>query len=171
MLKEGPIPRFIHGFIEYAAGVLLLIAPFLFSFDSSAAVAVAILAGIAVLFLAAATEGPTSLINYVPLAAHVVLDYVLAGVLIAMPFIAGFSDETAPTAFFIALGVLHLLVTIGTRFKKDETRESRRSRRRSRSGRDAQALPSEPARERRPGEPREPQPAEPSARPPADQPR
>ena len=52
--------------------------------------AVAILAGIAVLFLAAATEGPTSLINYVPLAAHVVLDYVLAGLLIAMPFIAGF---------------------------------------------------------------------------------
>ncbi len=169
MLKEGPIPRFVHGFIEYAAGVLLLIAPFLFSFDSSAAVAVAILAGIAVLFLAAATEGPTSLINYVPLAAHVVLDYVLAGVLIAMPFIAGFSDETAPTAFFIALGVLHLLVTIGTRFKKDETpRASRRSRRRSRGGRDAEALPSEQAPERRPGEPRS---AEPSARPPADQPR
>ena len=169
MLKEGPIPRFVHGFIEYAAGVLLLIAPFLFSFDSSAAVAVAILAGIAVLILAAATEGPTSLINYVPLAAHVVLDYVLAGVLIAMPFIAGFSDETAPTAFFIALGVLHLLVTIGTRFKKDETpRGRRRSRRRDRSGRDAQALPPEQAPERRPGEPRS---AEPSARPPADQPR
>jgi hypothetical protein len=169
MLKEGPIPRFVHGFIEYAAGVLLLIAPFLLSFDSGAAVAVAILAGIAVLFLAAATEGPTSLINYVPLAAHVVLDYVLAGLLIAMPFIAGFSDETTPTAFFIALGVLHLLVTIGTRFKKDETpRSRRRSRRRGRSDQDAQALPSEPAPERRPGEPRS---AEPSARPPADQPR
>ena len=61
---------------------------------------------------------PTSLINYVPLAAHVVLDYLLAVVLIAMPFIAGFSDETAPTAFFIAIGALHLLITIGTRFKR-----------------------------------------------------
>jgi hypothetical protein len=166
MLKEGPIPRFVHGFIEYAAGVLLLIAPFLFSFDSNAAVAVSILAGIAVLFLAAATEGPTSLINYVPLAAHVVLDYVLAGVLIAMPFIAGFSDETAPTAFFIALGVLHLLVTIGTRFEKDETRrDRRRSRRRSRRGGEAEALPPEPAAEQPRGER---QPAERSVRPPAD---
>jgi VIT1/CCC1 family predicted Fe2+/Mn2+ transporter len=129
MLKDGPIPRFLHGFIEYAAGVLLIVAPFLLSFESGAAVAAAILAGIVVLFLAAATDGPTSLINYVPLAAHVVLDYVLAGLLIAMPFIAGFSDETAPTAFFIALGVLHLLVTIGTRFKKrDEPSRRRRSR-------------------------------------------
>ena len=139
MLRDGPIPRFVHGFIEYAAGALLLVAPFLLSFESGAAVAVAIVSGIVVLFLAAATEGPTSLINYVPLAAHVVLDYVLAGLLIAMPFIAGFSDETAPTAFFIALGVLHLLVTIGTRFKKRE----------------------EPRRRRRGSEPREPEPASP----------
>ncbi len=141
MMRDGPIPRFVHGFIEYAAAVLLLVAPFLFSFDSGAAVAVSILAGIAVLFLAAATEGPTSLINYVPLAAHVVLDYVLAAVLIAMPFIAGFSDETAPTAFFIALGALHLLVTIGTRFKKDDRHPREGRRRRSREA------PSEPARE------------------------
>ena len=66
------------------------------------------------LFLAASTEGPTSLINYVPLAAHVVLDFVLAVLLIAMPFIAGFSDETAPTVFFIAIGAVHMLITIGT---------------------------------------------------------
>ncbi len=75
------------------------------------------MAGVVVLFLTATTEGPTSLINYVPLAAHVVLDYALALALIAMPFLAGFSDETAPTAFFIGMGVLHLLVTIGTRFR------------------------------------------------------
>ena len=117
MLKEGPIPRFVHGFIEYAAGVLLIVSPFLLSFESGAAVAVAILAGLVVLFLAAATEGPTSLINYVPLAAHVVLDYVLAGVLIAAPFLFGFSDETTPTSFFLLLGIAHLLITIGTRFK------------------------------------------------------
>ena len=109
MLKDGPIPRFLHGFIEYAAGVLV-VAPFLLGFESGAAVAVAILAGIAVLFLAAATEGPTSH-QLRALAAHVVLDYVLGGLLIAMPFIAGFS-RTRPRPPLIALGVLHLLVTI-----------------------------------------------------------
>ena len=36
----------------------------------------------------------------------------------------GFSDDGAATAFFIALGVLYLLLTIATRF----IREPRRSR-------------------------------------------
>jgi VIT1/CCC1 family predicted Fe2+/Mn2+ transporter len=132
MLKQGPIPRFLHGFVEYAAAALFFVAPFLLGFDSGAAVAASIVAGVVVLFLAATTEGPTSLINYVPLAAHVVLDYALALVLIAVPFLAGFSDETAPTAFFIAIGVLHLLVTIGTRFRSRDVRDDPSSGRRAR---------------------------------------
>jgi hypothetical protein len=118
VLREGPIPRFVHGIIEYGAGVLLVIAPFVFAFDSGGATAVSIALGVIVIAIAASTDGPTSLINQIPLTAHVALDYVLAGLLIAMPFIASFSDETAPTAFFIALGVGHLLITIGTRFRK-----------------------------------------------------
>ena len=132
MLRQGPIPRFLHGFVEYAAAALFFVAPFLLAFDSGAAVAASIVAGVVVLFLAATTEGPTSLINYVPLAAHVVLDYALALALIAVPFLAGFSDETAPTAFFIAIGVLHLLVTIGTRFRSRDVRDDRSSGRRAR---------------------------------------
>ena len=117
MLREGPIPRFVHGLLEYAAGVLLIAAPFVLAFDSDAAVAVAIVAGVLLLVVASSTDGPTSLVNQLPLAVHVLLDYVLAAALVAAPFLFGFSDEGAPTAFFIALGVLHLLVTIGTRFK------------------------------------------------------
>ena len=110
------MPAFVHGVIEYAAGVLFIVAPFLFGFDSGGATAVAILVGLAVLIVAATTEGRTSLIDVVPILAHVVFDFVLSGFLIAAPFLFGFSDEAAPTALFIALGVGHLLVTIGTRF-------------------------------------------------------
>jgi hypothetical protein len=119
MLRQGPIPLFLHGLIEYGAGVLLVAAPFLFGFDSGAAIAVAIAAGVLVLIVAASTDGPTSLIDQIPQPAHVALDYVLAVVLIAIPFIAGFSDESAPTAFFLAIGIAHLLITIGTRFKRE----------------------------------------------------
>lgn len=126
MLRQGPIPRFLHGCIEYAAAVLFLVAPFVLDFESGAATAASIITGVIVLALAASTEGPTSLINYVPLAAHVVLDFALAGVLIALPFILGFSDETEPTVFFIAIGVLHLLITIGTRFRPKDRRPERR---------------------------------------------
>ena len=117
MLRQGPISHFLHGAIEYVAAILLITAPFLFSFESNAATALAVVAGVIVLILAASSDSPTSLINSVPIATHVVLDYVLAGVLIASPFLFGFSDETTPTAFFLLLGIVHLLVTIGTRFK------------------------------------------------------
>jgi len=117
MMQDGPIPLFAHGVIEYLASALLIAAPFLMSFDSGAATALSIVLGVVVLGLAAATDGPTSLVNQVPRAAHVALDYVLVVLLIALPFLAGFSDESAPTAFFIVVGVAHLLVTIGTRFR------------------------------------------------------
>jgi hypothetical protein len=117
VLREGPIPLFLHGLLEYAAGVVLIAAPLVLSFDSDAATGISVAVGVVVLAVAASTDGPTSLINQLPIAAHVVLDYLLAIALIAIPFLAGFSDESAPTAFFIALGVVHLLITIGTRFR------------------------------------------------------
>ena len=117
MMRQGPIPLFVHGAVEYLAGALFIAAPFLLTFDSGAATALSIVVGVAVIAVAASTDGPTSLIDQIPRSAHVALDYVLAALLIAMPFLAGFSDESTPTAFFIVLGVVHLLLTIGTRFR------------------------------------------------------
>jgi hypothetical protein len=117
MLRQGPISRFVHGAIEYAAGVLLIAAPFLFGFKASAAVAVSIIAGLVILVIAASSDGPTSLVNSIPMSAHLLLDLALAAVLVASPFLFAFNDESAPTAFFIVLGVAHLLITIGTRFQ------------------------------------------------------
>jgi hypothetical protein len=117
MLRQGPIPRFAHGAIEYAMGVLLIAAPFLLHFKADAAVAVSIVVGVIVLAVAASSDGPTSLVNSVPVSAHLLFDVVLAAVLIASPFLFTFNSESAPTAFFIVLGVAQLLVTIGTRFQ------------------------------------------------------
>jgi hypothetical protein len=119
VISDGPIPRFVHGLLEYVAAAALIAAPFLLDFDSGAATAVSIVLGVAVLFVAASTDGTTSLIDQIPLAVHVVIDYLLVAILIAAPFLFGFSDETEPTAFFIGLGVVHLLVTIGTRFRRE----------------------------------------------------
>ena len=117
MLRQGPIPPFAHGLLEYGAGVLLLAAPFLFAFDSDAATALAILAGLGVIALAASTASSTGLAKVIPLGVHVLLDLVVVAFLVAAPFLFGFSDEGAPTAFFLVLGVWHLLLTIATRFK------------------------------------------------------
>jgi hypothetical protein len=117
VLRSGPIPLFAHGLLEYGAGVLLLAAPFLFAFDSDAATALSIVAGLAVLALAASTASSTGLAKVIPMGVHVLLDLAFVAVLVATPFLFGFSDDGAPTAFFIVLGVWHLLLTIATRFK------------------------------------------------------
>ena len=120
MFKQGPIPAFVHGLLEYVAGALLIAAPFLFTFDSDTATAVSIVAGVAVLIIAASTAMSTGLIKSIPVPAHVILDYALAILLIASPFLFGFDDDGTATAFFIVLGVVHLLLTIATRFMRDE---------------------------------------------------
>jgi hypothetical protein len=128
MFKQGPVPAFVHGLVEYAAGILFIAAPFLFGFDSDRATAVAIIAGVLILIVAASTAMSTGLIKSIPVQAHVVLDYILAILLIASPFLFGFSDDGTATAFFIVLGVLHLLLTIATRFIRDERPRRRRER-------------------------------------------
>jgi hypothetical protein len=128
MFKQGPVPAFVHGLVEYAAGILFIAAPFLFGFDDDTATAVSIIAGVLILIVAASTAMSTGLIKSIPVQAHVVLDYILAILLIASPFLVGFSDDGTATAFFIVLGVLHLLLTIATRFIRDERPRRRRER-------------------------------------------
>ena len=135
MLRDGPIPRAVHGAIEYVAAIAFIVVPLLLDYRSDAAVATSIVVGIVILIAAASTEGPTSLVNQIPIAAHVVLDYLLAIFLIAAPFMFGFAQESAPLIFFIiALGVAHLLLTIATRFLP-EGEAAGQGRRRGRRGR------------------------------------
>jgi hypothetical protein len=46
---------------------------------------------------------------------------VIAAVLIASPFLFSFSDESTPTAVFLAAGVLWLLMSIGTQYRHEDT--------------------------------------------------
>lgn len=124
MLNEGPIPRFLHGAIEYAAGIVFIAAPFALNFDTAIATGISIVVGVLVLFVAASSEGPTGLTNQISLTVHVAFDFALALFLIAAPFVFDFSDKSKPTVFFIGIGLAHMLITIGTRFRPSETTRS-----------------------------------------------
>ncbi len=114
------MPAYVHGVVEYLAAILFIAAPFIFSFDDDSAVAVSVIVGVVILVIAATTAWRTSLIRSIPVQAHVILDYILAIFLIAVPFLLGFSDDGTAAPFFIILGVIHLLLTIATRFVVDE---------------------------------------------------
>ena len=124
MLRQGFIPPFAHGLLEYGGGVLLLAASFLFGFESDAATAVSIVAGLGMLALAASSASSTGLAKVIPLGIRVLLDLAAVALLVAAPFLFGFSGEGEPTAFFIVLGVWHLLLTIATRFTPSAARAS-----------------------------------------------
>jgi hypothetical protein len=66
VLRQGPISLLVHGLLEYAAGAVLIAAPFLLSFKSGAATAVGIVAGVLVIVVAATTAGRTSLVDSLP---------------------------------------------------------------------------------------------------------
>ncbi len=116
MFKQGPVPAFVHGAVEYLAAALLIAAPFLFGFDDDTATAVSIVAGVLVLMTTAFTALPTGIVKSIPVHAHAIVDYLLAALLIAAPFLFAFTGDGTATAFFIVLGVVHLLLTIATRF-------------------------------------------------------
>lgn len=117
MLREGPIPRFVHGVYEYLLGAFMVAAPFLFDFGESKAIGTSIGVGVVLLVLAAMSGGRTGLVEQIPTMVHVVIDLILAVFMIVAPFLLTFTGEGGAVALFIIVGVLHLLVLIGTRFR------------------------------------------------------
>ena len=57
MLHKGPIPRFVHGLLEYLAGVVLIGAPFVFGFSGDGEpTALFIILGVAHLLISIGTR-------------------------------------------------------------------------------------------------------------------
>ena len=110
------MPLFAHGMLEYLIGILAIAAPFLFSFDHNGAIAFSVLMGAAILVLGGVTDGPTGIVRNLPVASHVVLDVVVGVVLVVAPFVFGFTEDEAATAFMVVLGLGFLLLAYLTRY-------------------------------------------------------
>ena len=117
-MQRNSIPLSVHVLLEYGLGILTILAPFLLSFDDSAADILAVLIGAGILVLAVVSDAPTGLARTLPAASHVVIDYVLGLLLIVVPFVFGFAgDDAVATAYFIALGVLFVVLAVLTRYR------------------------------------------------------
>jgi hypothetical protein len=134
MLRQGPISLTVHSLMDPVIAVLLIAAPFLFGFsDDGAPTAVAIVIGLGVLVVAMSTRWRLSLVKAIPISVHLTIDLIVGALLIAAPFLFGFSDAGGPTAFFLIVGIGELLAALGTRWSptdsvggKGSTRSARR---------------------------------------------
>ena len=122
-VRRGSVSLSLHVLIEYGVAVLMIVAPFLFSFDAAAAELASVLVGAWILVLAVLTDAPTGIARSLPVASHVVLDYVIGLLLIVLPFVFGFAgDDNAATAYFIALGVGYVVLAVLTRYREQPAR-------------------------------------------------
>ena len=88
------IPTRIHGMIDYATGILLLAAPYLFGFaDGSAAQWVPMVLGIATIGASLMTRYELGVYGLIPMPMHLMLDGGSAIFLIASPWLFGFADR------------------------------------------------------------------------------
>lgn len=109
-------PR-IHGYIDYLVVVMFAVAPSLLGFSGIPAYASWILAGVHLL-LTLFTAFPLGVVPVVPFKVHGMVELVVGPMLIAGPWILGFSAMPVARVFFIAAGAAVFLVWLTTDYRR-----------------------------------------------------
>jgi SPW repeat len=105
------IPTKLHAPLDYAVGVALIAAPWIFRFsEHRAATAVPIVLGIGLIAYSLFTDYEFGLWRVAPMAVHNLIDVVAGSVLAASPWIFGFADDSAN------VWVPHLVVGVAAVF-------------------------------------------------------
>lgn len=106
----------IHGYLDYAVILVLFIAPSLFSFAREAS-RTSYTLGAVYIVLSLATAYPLGLFRVIPFTVHGAIELVLSPLLIAMPWLAGFSYDSPSRVFYIIAGVALFAVWLFTDYK------------------------------------------------------
>jgi hypothetical protein len=103
------IPTSVHAAMDYTVGILLIAAPWIFSFadESSAAKWISILAGVAMIGMSTLTDYEGGFLGrLIPMRTHLATDGVLGLFLAVSPWLFGFADQGANAwAPFVAIGL------------------------------------------------------------------
>lgn len=96
-------PR-VHGYLDYLAVIVLLLAPSLFDFSENAAMASYIAAGGQFLY-SIITDYPLGLFKAISFRTHAGIELAVSLLLIAAPWIAAFADDGNARNFFLVSGI------------------------------------------------------------------
>jgi hypothetical protein len=103
------IPKFYHGILDYMSGLLLLAGPNLFGFDEigGAPAWIPPIVGMMILLQALMTDYELGAMKVVPIATHLMMDYVIGAFLVVAPFVFGISNRSrAATVLLLTMGVV-----------------------------------------------------------------
>src|SRR5438270_283029 len=112
-----PISAHVHGVLDYATVAAFLNAPMVFGFGGTSATIVYWLAGIHLL-MTGCTDFPLGVFKWIPFRIHGAIE-VLAGLfLLVAPWVFGFSGVYPARNFFVAVGIIILVVVTLTDYSQ-----------------------------------------------------
>src|SRR4051812_20420828 len=105
------IPTRVHGVLDYATAIVLIAAPWLFQFDDNRrAMLVPVVLGLGIILYSLLTDYEFGIAHIIPMPGHLMLDVLGALLLIASPWIFGFSDDIWWP--HVAIGLYELVVVV-----------------------------------------------------------
>ncbi len=112
------IPTRVHGMLDYASGLLLIVAPYLFGFaNGGAAQWVPMIVGAAILLMSLITDYELSLTRIIPMPVHLGMDVAGGLLLLASPWLFGFADQVRWP--HVILGIMEIGAGLMTRTTPD----------------------------------------------------
>ncbi len=108
-------PR-VHGVLDYLMVLVFVAAPTVLGLSGLPATIAYTLAGVHLL-LTLATDFPPGVLRIIPFPMHGMIEIVVSALLVALPWVAGFADETAARNFYLAVGVVIFIVWLLTDFR------------------------------------------------------
>jgi peptidoglycan/LPS O-acetylase OafA/YrhL len=115
------IPVRTHAAAEPFLALVLIVMPWILGFDDSdTATTVSVAAGIVVLVVGMTTRWRLSLVKLIPQRVHGLLDMGLGVLLILMPFIGGYTEETGGMVFHIVMGLGFIVAGLKTDWDRSD---------------------------------------------------
>lgn len=108
-------PR-MHGYLDFLTVVLFLLAPTIFGLSDLPTLLAYSLAVIH-LIVTLASDFPFGIVKLIPFTVHGWIERIVGPTLIAVPFILGFSDDETARNFYMAAGVVIILVGVLTDYQ------------------------------------------------------
>ena len=102
----------LHGVLDYAAAVALMVLPFLLGLEEQSALAhwISVIAGVGLIGYSLLTQYAFSLAKIIPFNVHLILDIVAAVFFIVAPFILDFESIVASYYWVMGAGVAAVVV-------------------------------------------------------------
>ena len=110
---ERPIPRRVHGVLDYLTGVLLIALPWVLGVtDDQAAMWVPVVLGAGVILYSLLTNYELGVVKAIPMPVHLGLDAAGGVLLAASPWIFQFADRVWVP--FVVIGLFEIVVSLLT---------------------------------------------------------